>query len=80
MIIYRNHMAEAATLIAESSDEGEKLCVDKQGEFLVCDDNGETLYEIGWNAALEIAEMWGADPEVIDQYFGDESGAMCMLE
>ena len=76
MIIYRNHVAEAATFLAESSDEGEKLCVDKQGEFIVCDANGQTLYEIGWNGALELAELWGADPELIDHYFGDENSAM----
>ena len=77
MITYINYTTETTTVLAESDDGEEKLCVDNRGEFLVCDVNGESPYEIGWDAALELAELWGADPELIDQYFGDESGVMC---
>ena len=77
MITYSNYTAETTTVLAESDDGEEKLCVDTRGGFLVCDVNGESLYEIRWDAALELADLWGADPELIDRYFGDESGAMC---
>ena len=81
MITYTtNYTTETATILAESDDGEEKLCVDNRGGFLVCDVNGQTLYEIGWDAALELADLWGADPELIDQYFGYEDSAMCQSE
>ena len=73
--IYRNHQAETATVIVKSNHE-EMLCVDKYGQFIICDIDGENLYEIGRDDALEVADWWGADPELIAKYFGDEGAQM----
>ena len=71
-MINRNYSSEIATVIAESNTEEEKLCIDERGQFFVCDASGKSLYEIERDAALEVAEWWGATPAQIIRYFGIE--------
>jgi hypothetical protein len=71
-MINRNYNPEIATVIAESDTGEEKLCIDKRGQFFVCNAGGKILYEIERDAALEVADWWDADPELIVSYFGIE--------
>lgn len=69
IMINRNYSSEIAAVIAESDTEEEKLCIDKRGQFFVCNAGGKILYEIERDAALDVAEWWDADPELIVRYF-----------
>ncbi len=61
---------EVATVIAESNTGEEKLCIDKMGQYIVCNTGSKTLIER--DEALEVAEWWGADSELIVRHFGIE--------